>query len=400
MVSDTTETKIPAPRTSPVRVAKTVGLPLRALGALFRFVRREPALSAAAAAAVVTAFFVPPDAEYIGYIDFRVIGLLFCLMTIVAGLVRTGIFAVLSARLTALVRDARPLAAVFCALAFLCAMLVTNDVALIMLVPLTIGLMRTAGTRAMIVTVTLETVAANLGSMVTPFGNPQNIYLYSSYTLSPQQFFGAVLPPAALSVLLIVAGLLLVPKGCKGSISDKRPSLAQNKRLLTASSVLFAAAVLSVLRILDWRICLALTIAVYLPLDRRVLAGADFGLLATFVMFFIFSGNLARIGPLRELLMQTMDGREIILSAAASQIISNVPAAVMLSGFTSNAHALLIGTNIGGLGTPVASLASLISMRFYFLSEGAARGKYIATFLAINFTYLAILLAFTFIVRY
>jgi len=382
-----------APRTEKVRG----GLCVRSIIA---FVKKEVVLSIAALAALITAFFVPPDAEWLGYIDFRVIGLLFCLMAVVAGLVKTGLFDVLSSRLCARTGTVRALSLVLINLAFFISMLVTNDVALIMLVPLTLGLLRGEKQRAVITAVVLETMAANLGSMATPVGNPQNIYLFSCYAMTAAEFFGTVLPIAALSlVLLNAAGFLLLPKEPTKPVPAREGSIGP-KRLVGVSAILFIGAILAVLRIFDWRECLVITAVLYLIIDRSIFREVDWFLLATFVMFFIFSGNLGRIEPVRNILAAALGGREMLVSAAVSQVISNVPAAVMLSGFTDNARGLLAGTNIGGLGTPVASLASLISLRFYFREENAARGRFFLVFLALNFAFAAALAVFAIIIEF
>ena len=242
---------------------------------------------------------------------------------------------------------------------------------------------------ALIRIVVLQTVAANLGSMLTPVGNPQNLYLYSYYDLSPAAFFSATFPIWALSLLLI--GL------CCFSLSKERMEVflgeepGMDARGVALHALLFIVCLLVVLRVITWPVMLAAVIAVLLVLDRKLLLKADFMLLLTFVAFFIFAGNLARVGAVDALLRRLLGGREYWTSLLFSQVISNVPAALLLSGFTDRSRELLLGVNIGGLGTPIASLASLISMKLYAHSESAHPLRYLAEFTFINVLLLLIL---------
>jgi len=270
-------------------------------------------------------------------------------------------------------------------------MLITNDVALLTFVPLTIGLFSLDRGDRLIFMIVMETVAANLGSLVTPIGNPQNLYLFSAYHLDAGSFFRITLPLGGICLLLITPitlfamhnGRIHVAFGGKVSV-NKRDSL---KYL-----VLFVLCLLTVLRILNCWICLAAVLVVLLLTDRKIFGKVDYVLLLTFLCFFLFVGNIAQIPVIRESLSKIITGREMVVSALLSQGISNVPAAVMLSSFTGNVKALLLGTNIGGLGTPVASLASLISFKLYCGSANSRKGRYLAVFSVINFALLAVLL--------
>ena len=351
------------------------------------FIRREPVLLIAALAAAASCFFVPPD---LGYIDFRTLALLYCLMTVVAGLRQAGLFAHLAHTLCLRVGNLRAMCALLVGLCFFSSMLITNDVALLTFVPFAVVVLGMAERRdALIRIVVLQTVAANLGSMLTPVGNPQNLYLYSYYDLSPAAFFSATFPIWALSLLLI--GL------CCFSLSKERMEVflgeepGMDARGVALHALLFIVCLLVVLRVITWPVMLAVVIAVLLVLDRKLLLKADFMLLLTFVAFFIFAGNLARVEAVDRLLRALLKGREYWTALLASQFISNVPAALLLSGFTDQAGALLLGVDVGGLGTPIASLASLISLKLYSHAEHAHTGRFLLEFTVVNLVLLALL---------
>lgn len=360
-------------------------------------IKREAVFFISAAAAAASAFFVPPSRKYAGYIDFSVIILLFCLMAVISGFKRINLFSYLSRRLLLKFRSGRAVTLLLTALCFFSAMLLTNDVALLTFVPLTLGVMPPSD-RKTIGTVIAETAAANLGSMATPVGNPQNLYLFSHYSLSLPRFFNAVLPYAALGLVMVAVYAFLISGPKSAGLQAELPPEAEAKKpaaLQTAVySALFVLCVLSVLNVLSCYLCLAAVVAVFMLTDAKALLHVDYFLLLTFACFFIFVGNVSAIGAVKTFVSGALQGREIAVSALFSQFISNVPAAVMLSGFTGDARSLLVGTNIGGLGTPVASLASLISYKLYACSENARKGLYMRNFLAVNFAMLALLLAF------
>lgn len=356
------------------------------------FIRGNAVLAASFAAAFISMFFVPPSAAYLEYIDFSVIILLFCLMAAVAGLRSLGVFDALSSALLAKTGSSRVIAFILMNLCFFLSMLVTNDVALITFVPLTLGLYAGSGmTQQLIMTIVIETAAANLGSMITPIGNPQNLFLFKHYGMSGTEFISAVWLLGVIGYALLCLSVMLVKKGEVGAPS-KRGRFSANPRFFLYAAV-FLLCVLSVAGLVSEYICLAAAIAVMLIADYKLFAKVDYSLLLTFVCFFVFVGNIGSIDAVRQLAAQLIQNRELVVSALLSQIISNVPAAAMLSGFTENSIQLLRGVNIGGLGTPVASLASLISYRFYASSDAAQRGRYMRVFLAFNAVMLAIMLA-------
>lgn len=356
------------------------------------FAKREPVLLIAALAAAVSCCFVPPDRAYLGYIDFRTLALLYALMLVVAGLRDAGAFARLAHELCSRAHGARAMGALLVALSFFSSMLITNDVALLTFVPFAVVLLGMTGRREdLILIVVLQTVAANLGSMLTPVGNPQNLYLYSYYGFTAGDFFHVTIPVWALSLALVLALCLLLPNGRLEVFLGEKPELERGKLALYLA--LFAVCLLAVFRVIGWPVMLAAVVAALLCLDRKMLLRADFMLLLTFAAFFVFAGNLARLESVDRLLRALLGGREYFTALLASQVISNVPAALLLAGFTDNARALLLGVNVGGLGTPIASLASLISLKLYSATDGAHAGKYLQVFTAINVLLLAILSA-------
>ena len=357
--------------------------------------RKEPVLMIAAAAAVISCFFVPPDREYLNYIDLRTIALLYCLMTVVGGLRGAGLFEVFSQGICRRAGNLRVLGLFLVLLCFFSSMLVTNDVALLTFVPFAIAVLTLVRReRRLILIVVMQTVAANLGSMLTPIGNPQNLFLYSYYGYTISGFIGTVAVFWGVSLLLITAVCVIalpaeaakLPRDTQGQGTAGLKTTA-----LTVYAALFAVCMLVVLRVLPWWAMLAVVAAVLFFFDRRSLVSADFMLLLTFVAFFVFSGNLARIEKVDSLLRSLLEGREFLTGVLASQVISNVPAALLLSGFTDSADALLLGVNIGGLGTPIASLASLIGMKLYFNTSGSRPGRYLAVFTLVNVAFLIIL---------
>lgn len=302
-------------------------------------IKKDPVLIISGLLAVLSAFFIPPDAAYLSYIDFRVLALLYCLMCVMNGFQEIGLFQKLAVFILSRTKNTRQLTAVLVFLCFFLSMFITNDVSLITFVPFTILILTIIGqTKLMIYVIVLQTIAANLGSMLTPVGNPQNLYLYSLSGMDISLFLKTMLPYTLLSGLLLLLSLFLKP-------------------------------------------------------GEEVSLQAVFGLLFTFVFFFLFIGNMGRIPAIVNVLRSILTGHELFLPIAASQVISNVPAAIPLSGFTGNYLPLLAGVNIGGLGTLIASLASLISYKQYAGTANCRRGRYMLYFTVMNLIFLAALTA-------
>jgi len=354
------------------------------------FIKREPVLLIAALAAVLSCLAVPPDAEYLSYFDFRTLALLYCLMVIVSGLRQAGLFSSLAHTLCRRASSVRAMGLILVLLCFFSAMFITNDVALLTFVPFAVVVLGIADRRKdLIHIVVLQTVAANLGSMLTPVGNPQNLYLYSFYDLRIGEFLSVMFPFSALSLVLISAICFMLSNEPLHLQLGESPEIHWRRLCLFAA--LFLLCLLVVVRVLAWPVMLAAMLLALLAVDRKALLRADFMLLLTFAAFFIFAGNLARVEAMDKLLRSILAGREYLTALLASQVISNVPAALLLADFTDQFRSLLLGVNIGGLGTPIASLASLISMKLYSHSEHARLGRYLLEFSLVNVLLLLLL---------
>lgn len=359
---------------------------------LTSWIRREPVLCVSALCALASMHLNPPSPAYLGYVDWRVLALLFCLMAVVAGLQDCGVFAVLAQRLLAGERRMRFVSLALVLLPFFISMAVTNDVALITFVPFAVLVLGLVGrTEYLAVLVVLQTLAANLGSMATPVGNPQNLYLYARYQLSAGQFFSTMLPLTLVSLAALAAAALLCVRPESIRVSFQEPARLRWPGRLALMAGLFLLCLLSVFRVLPYQLLLAAVALSLLLVDRPLFRRVDYGLLATFFCFFLFAGNIGACTPVRTALSSLMAEHAALASGLASQIISNVPAALLLSGFTENWQGMLLGTNLGGLGTPIASLASLISLKAYLRTPGARVGRYLLLFTGANLAALALL---------
>lgn len=456
--------------------------------------------------AIISCFFVTPGREYLSYINWRTLILLFCLMAVVAGFAKAGVFRYISRKLSQRMKDTRRLSVGFMLLCFLLSMFVTNDVALVTVVPLTLLTMMGCSEKAKIQTLVQETIAANLGSMLTPFGNPQNLYLTSYYGIGMGEFLRLMLPYTGVALVILLLQTLISPKEglggrareagiseggaseagipegraeeaeisergardagvpegrvkkaaipergasdvgvpegrvkeaaipergaredgipegrAKGAVTtegknreaaslyesgenltgkDEMYEEALREKLLRSKGrlvsillygILFIVSMFSVARILDYRILFGIILITILVYDRSVLRNVNYTLLLTFVSFFVLIGNLGAMTQIQAALTQMIEGRELLTAILSSQIISNVPAAVLLSGFTDQGKALIVGTDLGGLGTLIASMASIITFQLYSLESGAKKGKYLLTFTLWNVIDLVIL---------
>ncbi len=377
------------------------------------FFKKETVCCIAFLLAVVSMFFIPPSVNYFSYIDFRVLALLFSLMAVVRGFSSIGVFTRLGTLLLTHVHSLRMLSALFIFLCFFFSMLITNDVALITFVPFTILVLSMAEQKKFLIPViVLETIAANLGSMLTPLGNPQNLYLYTISGLSIGAFVRIMLPYSFVSAILLLIFILFLPKDTVSTATAANTANSTNtvtasntsnviceavkarknpRILFTAYLILFLLCLLTVLHILPYQIMFLLVLTGFLLLDYRVLKDVDYFLLLTFLCFFIFIGNMKQISLVHELISKLLVHHEVLMGIGASQIISNVPAAILLSGFTDDYSALLIGVNLGGLGTLIASLASLISFKFYTNSNGNDTRRFLGIFTLYNVIFLGVL---------
>lgn len=355
------------------------------------FVRSQPVLTVSAILAVASMALIPPSSDYIGYIDVRTLCILFCFMAVVAGLRECNLFGNIAGRLLAGERSLRSLCAILVALPFFSSILITNDVALITFVPFTILVLGLAGHGERVLpVVVLQTLAANLGSMLLPFGNPQNLYIHSRYDLGTPEMVAFLAP------LVIVGGVVLFLMCSRFGRERVHVDMSSDREVrsphfMGMMGVLFVLCVLSVLRIVPYQAVLVITVAAFLLTHRRVLLRVDYGLLLTFVFLFVFTGNIAQVDAVHEVLSDLMAWDPMLTSLGMSQVISNVPAATLLSGFTDQWQGLLAGVDIGGFGTPIASMASMISLGFYSKVEGARTGRYLALFTVANVVMIAVL---------
>lgn len=360
------------------------------------FIKKETVLSAAILLALISACFVRPSLAYMEYIDWRVLGILLSLMIVMAGFQKNGLFDEIGMRLLSRTKNTAQLTGVLVFLCFFSSMFITNDVALITFVPFAVLTLRKCRQeRLMVLVIVLQTIAANLGSMFTPIGNPQNLYLYQLSGMGLGEFLLFMLPYTAVSGLLLLITIFvlsarkqkLLLENC--SFSAERVFFDKNKNVIYF--VLFLICLLVVARLLPYYLALAAVLAAVFFADREVLKNVDYCLLFTFIAFFIFTGNLGNLPAFKEVLEELVEGREMLVGILASQCISNVPAALLLSGFTENSKGLLLGVNIGGLGTLIASMASLISYKIYAHNYNKTKGIYLMWFTFANLIFLAVL---------
>lgn len=364
------------------------------------FFSREAVLVVAALAAVMSCALVPFDEGYASYVDWRTLALLFCLMAVVTGLRFMGVMRLLGSWAVSRASSVRALAFALVALTFVSSMAVTNDVALITFVPLALVVLAEAGeSRFAASVVVLMTVSANLGSMLLPVGNPQNLFLYRVSGMDFFQFVSIMMPAVVVSAAMLVAAVLVVFRGNAGGLSDRTSRKALSKPtgrqglMFVSYLILFVLSVMAVVGLIDaFAVAFLVAFALFF-LDRRSLAKVDYGLLLTFVALFVFVGNMARVPAVHEALSALVGIAPFCAAVGSSQVISNVPAAVLLSGFTNNWTALIVGTNLGGLGTPIASMASLISLKIATASGLVGKRHYLTVFTAWNVAFLAVLCA-------
>lgn len=369
---------------------------------IIEFVKKEVVLMVATILAIVSAFVVPPSLGYMEYIDWHVLELLLCLMTVMAGLQRCGLFDWLGEALLKRTQRVWQLCLVLVMLCFFLSMVITNDVALITFVPFALVTMEKCNQERLLITVVvLQTIAANLGSMLTPIGNPQNLYLYNLSEMGLAEFILCMLPNTIVSFFLILVSLLFI-KGKQEKITlpamSNEQTLKERKQLDKTQTlvylVLFGLSLLVVAKVLLVEIVFGIVLIVVACLDKSVLKKVDYCLLLTFISFFIFTGNLGNIPAIRATLQALVEDRELLVGVIASQGISNVPAALLLSGFTTNYKELLAGVNVGGLGTLIASMASLISYKILANQYNEKKGTYFKWFTFVNVIFLFVLILF------
>ena len=363
------------------------------MGKIKELIKKETVLTIATGLALVSCFFVAPDKAYFGYIDWRTLALLFCLMAVMAGFQEMGLFRLVGANLLKRVKGQKSLAFILVSLCFFSSMVVTNDVALITFVPFgLLVLVMARAEKVLCLTVTLMTIAANLGSMLTPIGNPQNLYLYNASGLSLGEFLTITLPYTIASGVLLAGAVWLAyrPVAIAHNMDMEQGAICKKQLLLYC--LLFVLCLFTVAEVLPVPVLFLLIIAALLWKDKEILKKVDYCLLFTFIAFFIFIGNLERLPAFYQFISGMIQGNERMTAIGASQVISNVPAALLLSGFTQQWSELIIGTNLGGLGTLIASMASLISYKQIAGQYPHKKGRYLLVFTGWNVLFLGLFL--------
>ncbi len=364
---------------------------------LGHFVKKNAVMCIAFVAAVITSIIVPIDKEYAGYFDFKTLTCLFCVLAVVCALKNINFFYMLAEKIVRLFKTARMSVLALVYITFIGSMLIANDMALLTFLPLGYFVLTTTNKQKyMAFTFIMQNIAANLGGMLTPFGNPQNLYLYTSYNIPNLEFMSIMAPPFILSVILITLCCIVFVKPEPMSVPAEKAVISPKRTVLYL--LLFALSIVIVFRGIPYWIGLIIIPAVLFAVDRKALEDVDYGLLFTFVFFFIFAGNMARVYAVRELFSVLLEKSTLLFSVISCQCISNVPSAILLSQFTDNYADLLVGVNIGGVGTLISSLASLITFREYVGHNPGKAGHYIMLFSVFNFAFLFILTAFMLIV--
>lgn len=359
---------------------------------IITFFKKETVLGVAFLLAIFSCFLIKPDAAYLNYLDWHTLIVLFCLMAVMAGLKQQAFFEYIGEALLQKIQTKRSLVLTLVFLCFFSSMLITNDVALLTFVPLALLVLRLAKMQASVcLVITLMTIASNLGSMLTPIGNPQNLYLYSISGFSLPQFVAVLLPYTLLAAFgLVISVWLFFPKQVL-TVKVNPNQLQLNPRKLAYYWGLFLVCLLSVAKILPPLELLLVILLAILFENRQLLGQVDYSLLLTFVCFFIFIGNLARVDAFSHLIQHVLDQNVRGVAILVSQIISNVPAALLLAGFSHDYQSLLIGTNLGGLGTLIASMASLISYKQLVANYPEQKGRFLLIFSLWNIIFLALL---------
>lgn len=358
--------------------------------------KKEVVLSVAIICTIVTIFIIPFDKEYFDYFEMKTLISLFCMLAVVAGLKNTNVFELISRKLIGLFKTRRAVIYALIFGTFFFDMIVANDMSLITFLPLTyIVLHATNNDEYLSITFILQTVAANMGGMVTPYGNPQNLYLYSYYEIPVKEFFGVLLVQFIVIILLLCLAGLFIPNE---KLSLKNDDVIEvDKKKLSVYAVLFFMVILSIFRVIPHLITLITVISAVLILDRKRFREVDYALLATFCVFFVFSGNIARITIIKKIIAKIVTKNTLIAGIVSCQFISNVPTAIFISKFTSNYRDLLVAVNIGSLGIIISSLASLITLKEFLKHQPQNFKKYMLKFTVVNTSFLLVTLAVTFL---
>ncbi len=354
------------------------------------FIKKNTVLSVAFVAALVTSIIVPVDSKYISYFDFKTLTCLFCVLAVVCALRNVNFFYILAQKIVHLFKNARASIIALVYITFIGSMLIANDMALLTFLPLGyFVLSSTKKEKYMCFTFIMQNIAANLGGMLTPFGNPQNLYLFTKFNIPTLEFMGIMAPPFLISIAIITVCCYICVRPEPLETDDVKPEFEIKRTIIYL--ILFTLSIAIVFRTIPYQIGLLIIPVSIFILDRNALLDVDYPLLFTFVFFFIFAGNMARIEIVQSIFCFLLGKSTLLFSILSCQVISNVPSAILLSQFTQNYTDLLVGVNIGGVGTLIASLASLITFREYTKYNPKKAIKYIGMFTAFNFAFLILL---------
>ena len=354
------------------------------------FASKNFVLVIAATLALASCVVVKPDAKYIGYFDFKTLSCLFCTLAVICALKNIRFFTITAKKIVTLTGNTRSLSLALVYITFIGSMFLANDMALLTFLPLGyLSLSATGKEKYMAPIFIIQNIAANLGGMLTPFGNPQNLYIYTKFNIPTLEFMGIMVLPFVLSIVLFTLGCFFIPKENLTLENDKEEKINTKKTVFYL--VLFAMTILMVFRVIPYYICLPIIFIAVMATDKKALTKVDYPLLLTFVCFFLLAGNVSRIEVVNTFFSGLLERNTLLTSIFSCQVISNVPSAILLSEFTENYRELLLGVNIGGVGTLISSLASLITFREYTSHVKGKTLQYLGLFTALNFTFLAIL---------
>ena len=354
------------------------------------FASKNIVLVIAAILAIASCFIVKPDAKYIEYFDFKTLTCLFCTLAVICALKNIRFFTITAQKIVTLTGNTRTLALALVYITFIGSMFLANDMALLTFLPLGyLSLSATNKEKYMAPIFIIQNIAANLGGMLTPFGNPQNLYIYTKFNIPTLEFMGIMVLPFILSIVLFTAGCFFIPKESLTLENEEKEKIEPKKT--TFYLVLFALTILMVFRVIPYYICLPIILISIMATDRNALTKVDYPLLLTFACFFLLAGNVSRIEVVNVFFSNLLEKNTLLTSIFSCQVISNVPSAILLSEFTENYRELLLGVNIGGVGTLISSLASLITFREYTSHVKGKTLKYLGLFTALNFGFLIIL---------
>ena len=354
------------------------------------FVSKNIVLVIAAILAIISCFIVKPDAQYLEYFDFKTLTCLFCTLAVICALKNIRFFTITANKIVALTGNTRSLALTLVYITFIGSMFLANDMALLTFLPLGyISLSATKKEKYMAPIFIIQNISANLGGMLTPFGNPQNLYIYAKFNIPTMEFMSIMALPFILSIILFTVCCLFIPKEALSINNEENEKIDKKKTAFYL--VLFAMTILMVFRVIPYYVCLPIILFSIMIMDKNALAKVDYLLLLTFVCFFLLAGNISRIEVVNTFFSTLLEKNTLLTSILSCQVISNVPSAILLSEFTTNYKELLLGVNIGGVGTLISSLASLITFREYTSHVKGKTAQYVGLFSALNFGFLIVL---------